>query len=83
MSDAQRAAEVNALANELLNVVGRRARYDEQLVADALETAFGHRLRYMTDYLYGDVDEFAAMDVNTRISTVVQEADDELEDMPF
>lgn len=86
-SEADRSAEAKALAKKVLDAVGNKARYDEQLVADALEAAFGYRLRHMADYLYGDVDEWSALDVSTDSPAAPlgfsYDEEDELEDAAF
>lgn len=62
LEGAAREAKIKELSKALLDVVGRTARYDEHLVAEVLQAAFGRRLRNMAEYLYDDVDEWTDFD---------------------
>jgi hypothetical protein len=65
MTDAQRLAEIEALAGKLRKAVGRSAFRDEEMFAEALDKAFGVKLRAAIDFLYADeVDEWTGIDVS-------------------
>jgi transposase len=65
MSDAERRERVEAAAAKLRKAAGNLAFKDEQMFAEALDVAFGFKLRAAIDYLHApeEVDEWAEMDV--------------------
>lgn len=75
MSEAERRAKVEAVAKKLRKAVGNLAFRDEQLFAEALDDAFGRRLRVAINYLYEpeDVDEWQERHgcLTGQISTIV------------
>lgn len=59
MTDAERAAAVELLAGTLITALDRMPWKDEQIAAEALQRAVGiPKLRSMTEYLFGEADEF-------------------------
>lgn len=60
LSNAERNAEIDELAKALRKSAQKWWRRDDDLIADALQAAFGRKLRDMCDYLYGE--EFAGDD---------------------
>jgi len=67
MTDAERLAKIEAIAGKMRKAAGNVAFRDEQLFAEALDMAFGKRLRVAIDFLYADeVDEWASIDVSDR-----------------
>lgn len=72
-----REREIRELSKAVLDAVGRTARYDEHLVAEALQAAFGRRLRNMAEYLYGDVDEWTDFDPPRTASSMSADQDED------
>jgi hypothetical protein len=60
MTDAERTAAVELLAGTLIKALDRMPWKDERIAAEALQRAVGiPKLRSMTEYLFGEADEFA------------------------
>ena len=79
LMEAERAARLADLAKRLQEAVGSWIFRDEQLVADALDRAFGYKFRTMADYAFGEVDEWAAMMAATSPECINTDE----EDLPF
>jgi ParB-like chromosome segregation protein Spo0J len=65
MTDAERLMKVEALAEKMRKAAGNVAFRDEQMFAEALDKAFGSRLRAVIDFLYSpdEVDEWQGYEV--------------------
>jgi len=63
MTDAEREAAIARLVTEIKSALGKMPWKDEQIAAEALERAVGtYKLRIMTEYLFGQHDEFESED---------------------
>lgn len=61
MSEAARKAAVRERARALMKATDGPGARDDEFVGDVLAEAYGHRLRAIFDYLYGDVDEWTSI----------------------
>jgi hypothetical protein len=77
MTDAQRRDQIASIAGRMRKAAGNIAFRDEQMFAEALDEAFGKRLRAAIDFLYADeVDEWAGIDVSDGDSGEDDDEDD-------
>lgn len=66
MTDAERKERINAAAVKLRKAAGNLAFKDEQMFAEALDEAFGFKLKAAIDYLHEpeEIDEWADIEVS-------------------
>jgi hypothetical protein len=58
MTDKERKAEIEQLGEELRKLAGNLQARDQDLLAEALQYAFGRHLKTMAEWLYAEDDEF-------------------------
>lgn len=83
MTDAERSAAIEQLAGAINKALGKMPWQDQDLAAEALQRAIGtHKLRTMTEYLFGEADEFAE-EQGSMFAGTVQAPDMEAESLDF